>query len=144
MRRKVGSVVVALLAVGTVACSGPAAAPATTVGRAFQYALVVHDQPVHGRSVVIARVSLLKPGWVALHAYVHGAPGIVVGITPLLRAGSHIDVVATTYGPTHAGEQLMPVIHLQEPTTSSTFSYPKGDPPAIVDGRVVVGTIKLT
>ncbi|HHC07714.1 MAG TPA: hypothetical protein ENK55_03245, partial [Actinobacteria bacterium] len=58
-------------------------------------AVEADDQEGDGTAIVVARVELPAPGFIAVHADADGAPGPVIGHSDLLPAGESTDVVVT-------------------------------------------------
>lgn len=142
-----GTVVLVGLAATVAGCGStppPANLTSTRVsfGSHSSYQIVAGDQHSAGGNVVITQVTLAKAGYIAIHADVNGAPGTVLGVSPLLSNGTHDNVVVHLSQPAHAGTKVMPVVHVESKGDTS-FDYPKDDPPATVEGRVVVITIQV-
>jgi plastocyanin len=101
---------------------------------AVEPAISVSDQATDNGKVTIAKVSAGDPGWIVIHSDANGAPGSVVGFTPVL-AGNNLDVevgidlaAATT--------QLYAMLHL-DAGTIGTYEFPGDDVPVRVDDAVV-------
>jgi len=118
---------------------GPSTPTSSTVayGNPKTYSLSVSNQAPNGNKVLIASATLAKPGWVVIHSYVNGAPGVPIGASSLLPAGVHTDIEVTVNHDMKVGDKVMPVIHVQT-GKSSVYSVGKGDPPATIKGNLVV------
>lgn len=57
--------------------------------------LTVEDQAVVDNTITISNVVLEGDGWIVVHADSEGAPGAVIGVSELITAGSHDNVVIT-------------------------------------------------
>ena len=83
----------------------------------------------------IARVELLAPGWVAIHADDDGRAGAILGGVRL-EAGSY-DNVPVTIDRRYATPTLHAVLH-EDDGEVGVLEYPAGDPPLLINGQPVV------
>lgn len=117
--------------------------PWQSAGSPASYYLRAASQPSDGRSLVVDTVTLARGrGFVAVHSDGDGAPGPVIGVSTLLPKGTSHDVVVTLTRPVPPGTTVFPMVHVAD-GSGTRFTYPRGDPPAVVKGLVVVVEIKL-
>lgn len=99
-----------------------------------------------GASVLVDRVVLARDGYVAVHADGDGAPGPVIGVSPLLAKGTHEKVAVEVGPPLERGETTVwPVLHAED-NGNRTFDYPAADQAVTFGdgGEVVVVPVVVT
>jgi hypothetical protein len=114
------------------------------MGTPATFYLKAAPQTSNGQAIVVDQVSFRGvDGYVAIHANGGGAPGPVIGVSKLLKAGltSHITVVLTK--PLSSSGTVFAILHLED-NHNATFDYPHADQAATLDGRVVVVAIPVT
>ncbi len=94
-------------------------------------------------TLTVAEAVIDAPGWLVIHANADGAPGPVLGATPLLH-GVNTNV-AVQVDPDAAGDQVFPMLHYD---TGEAGVYEFGqvegaDPPVFLGGAPVVGPMSL-
>ena len=91
------------------------------------------DQPVVNSQVVIERITMSAPGWVAIHPDDNGQPGLIIGFA-FLEAGVNeqivVDLLVDTFTP-----QMYARLH-EDSNIAGEFDFPTGDLPLQLNGRV--------
>jgi hypothetical protein len=75
-------------------------------------AISMEDQRSDGASVVVAEVTLPAPGFVALHADEDGVPGVILGLSALLPAGTSQEVTLTLEQPLDMSQAVFAVAYV--------------------------------
>jgi hypothetical protein len=95
--------------------------------------IFILDQPVVNGQVVIERITMSAPGWVAIHSDENGQPGLIIGFT-FLEAGVNeqivVDLLVDTVTP-----QMYARLH-EDSNIAGEFDFPTGDLPLQINGRV--------
>jgi hypothetical protein len=74
--------------------------------------IAMEDQRSDGATVVVAEVTLPAPGFVALHADEDGVPGVILGLSGLLAAGTSGDVTLTLERPLETTQAVFAVAYV--------------------------------
>ena len=75
-------------------------------------AITLEDQRSDGATVVVAEVTLPAAGFVALHADEDGVPGVILGLSGLLPAGTSSEVTLTLDRPLESSQPLFAVAYV--------------------------------
>ena len=126
-----------------VSCSSTKRPVLLSAGTPSSNYLAARNQGGNGKSVVVEEVVLQGTnGYVAVHADGDGAPSeVILGVSALLPAGKYRRVVVDLKSPLRATTTVFVMLHRQS-HGSSTFDYPKADPP-ISEGSTVL-TVAVT
>ena len=120
----------------------PTAAPsATPAPAAITPSVTVADQAIVDGKVTIAQVVSASPGWLVVHAQKDGAPGLVIGYSPV-KEGDNSDVVVLV-DVANATSTLYAMLHTDAGTVG-TYEFPGADIPVKVDGQVVTPAFAVT
>jgi plastocyanin len=120
----------------------PAAAPSETpASAAIIPSVTVANQAIVDGKVTIAQVVSAGPGWLVIHAQTDGAPGLVLGYSPV-KEGDNADVVVLIDA-TKATATLYAMLH-SDAGTVGTYEFPGSDGPMSVDGQVVTPAFAVT
>ena len=120
----------------------PTAAPSTSPAPvAITPAVTVADQAIVDGKVTIAQVVSAGPGWLVVHAQKDGAPGLVIGYSPV-KEGDNSDVVVMI-DVANATSTLYAMLHA-DMGTAGTYEFPGADVPVKVDGQVVTPAFAVT
>jgi plastocyanin len=115
----------------------PTSAPPPTEEEAIEEmapSVTVSDQDASGGTVSIEKVIADQPGWLVIHITRNGAPGPVIGQSPVLE-GSNSDVeVAIDLN--QATQQLFAMLHL-DAGTEGEYEFPGDDAPVFVDDVII-------
>lgn len=103
--------------------------------------VTVDDQTIEEGMVTVATVVSDGPGWIVIHADEDGAPGPVIGFAAV-DDGETTDVMVEVDADA-ATETLYAMLH-EDSGEMGTYEFPAGDPPARVDGEVVVEPFMVT
>lgn len=126
---------VAVVAINVTVAEGTPAADAA--------AIEADDQVSDGTSIIVASVTLPDGGFVAIHSDDNGAPGPVIGVSPLLPAGTTEDVEVTLDEPLTADATVFPMAHIDD--GNGTYEFPGPDGPALdANGDVAVVPVLVT
>lgn len=139
------SIVAGGLAVVLAACTSatpepapdPTSAPPPTEEEAMEEmapSVTVSDQDASGGTVTIEKVVADGPGWLVIHITRNGAPGPVIGQSPVSE-GSNADVeVAIDLN--QATQQLFAMLHV-DAGTEGEYEFPGDDALVFVDDVIV-------
>ena len=122
----------------TQSASAQTAAPANvgqTATMTDVMSIAVSDQVVAKNTVVVDRVFSVGPGWVVIHADDSGSPGEILGYEAVPDGEMENFAVVLDTEPT--GDVLWAMLH-QDTGEENTFEFPGGDPPAKVNGDIVM------
>jgi len=136
-------------------CSGPALATPTPVATPLQAPpagtptppqsltprIQVTNQSALDGTVTITYVDALEQGWLAINADKEGAPGIVIGYSPV-APGVNMNVVVTL-DLLHATPRLWAILHVDRGQVG-TWEFPGPDVPVQVDGKTVMSSFNVT
>ncbi|MGH3656095.1 MAG: DUF7282 domain-containing protein [Micromonosporaceae bacterium] len=101
------------------------------------------DQNSDGAAVTVEKVVLTDSrGWVVVHADDNGGPGLVLGISAQLPAGTTTDVTVPLRMPLEETSLVHPMLHLEDNNTL-TCEFPAGDAPVRLDGSLVLSSITV-
>ncbi len=115
----------------------PTSAPSPTEEEAMEEmapSVTVSDQDASGGTVTIEKVVAGQPGWLVIHITRNGAPGPVIGQSPVSE-GSNSDV-EVTIDLNQATQQLFAMLHL-DAGTEDVYEFPGDDVPVFVDDVIV-------
>ena len=130
--RVIGGVLIAILVL----------AVAPTVFGAFTPEVFVIDQPSVDNTVNVTRATIDAPGWVVIHADADGAPGPVIGYSPLaagINANIKVDI-----DPKAATSVLYAMLH-EDNGEAGVFDFPDGaDVPVERSGEPVTKSFNVT
>ena len=130
--RVIGGVLIAILVL----------AVAPTVFGAFTPEVFVIDQPTIDNTVNVTRATIDAPGWVVIHADADGAPGPVIGYSPL-PAGINANV-KVEIDPKAATSVLYAMLH-EDKGEAGVFDFPDGaDVPVERSGEPVTKSFNVT
>jgi uncharacterized surface protein with fasciclin (FAS1) repeats len=110
-------------------------------GQDMSPSVTVQDQAVENGTVTIQTVVSDGPGWIVIHVDDNGQPGEVIGYTAL-SDGENTDV-SVEIDTGMATETLYAMLHTDD-GEEGTYEFPDADPPAEVDGQVVVQSFMVT
>jgi len=99
-------------------------APSVTVG----------DQDASGGTVTIEKVIADQPGWLVIHITRNGAPGPVIGQSPVSEGSNENVEVAIDLD--QATQQLFAMLHLDK-GAAGVYEFPGDDVPVFVDEVIV-------
>ncbi len=103
--------------------------------------VTVADQPLVDGKVTIDKVVSNGPGWLVVHADKDGAPGPVLGHTPVADGeNAHVVVELAAEGRT---QTLYAMLHTDAGTVG-TYEFPGPDGPVSVNGAVVTPAFHVT
>ena len=74
--------------------------------------ILMEDQRSDGATVAVAEVTLPAPGFVALHADEDGVPGVILGVSGLLAAGTSEDVTLNLERPLETTQAVFAVAYV--------------------------------
>lgn len=74
--------------------------------------IAMEDQRSDGATVVVTEVTLPAPGFVALHADEDGVPGVILGLSGLLAAGTSGEVTLTLERPLETTQAVFAVAYV--------------------------------
>ncbi len=154
-RRNYRFVVLAMVLSWLSACSAPATALATprtpptqvpSTGtpislKSLTPQITVNDQNAMNGTVSIASVVAHEQGWLAINAEKNGAPGIVIGYSPV-KPGVNRNVVVII-DLLHATPRLWAVLHVDKGQVG-TWEFPGPDVPVQVAGNMVMSAFNVT
>lgn len=123
--------------------AGAMSAQSGAVGAAPR--LAVSDQTTVNDSVVIPAVILDRPGYVAVHAEKDGQLVITppLGVSQLLPAGLHRNVVISLKGLADGAQTVHPMVHF-EGNNNDSYDFPGPDGPVMVNGNILMKPMQLT
>jgi len=97
-----------------------------------------------GVTLVIPSATLAVDGFVAIHADDNGAPGLVIGVSDLLAAGTATDIEITLDQPLAESGTVFPMVHV-DGDANGVYEFPGPDGPATTaDGEVAVAALAVT
>ena len=132
MKRTIALILIVHL-LGLVAASTPSvAAPLTMKGTA---SVTVSDQPIVGDKVTVDEVVYNGSGWIVIHADNGGAPGTILGYSPV-GDGTNKDVVVQIAEDGRT-DTLYAMLHTDAGTVG-TFEFPNGDDVPVKEGGAVI------
>ncbi len=139
MKRTIALILIVHL-LGLIVASTPSVAkPLTLNGTA---SVTVSDQPIIGNKVTVDEVVYNGSGWIVIHADNAGAPGSILGYSPIVN-GTNKDVVVqiSEEGRTNT---LYAMLHTDAGTVGS-FEFPNGaDVPVKEGGAVITPSFSVT
>jgi len=115
----------------------PTAAPLPTEEEAMEQmapSVTVSDQDASGGTVTIEKVVADQSGWLVIHTTRNGAPGPVIGQSPVSEGSNENVEVAIDLN--LATQQLFAMLHLDE-GTEGEYEFPGDDVPVFVDDVIV-------
>lgn len=128
---------------GDVAVVGISVTVAEGTPAADAAAIEAEDQISDGTAIIVASVTLPNGGFVAVHGDDNGAPGAVIGVSPLLPPGLSEDVEVTLDEPLTADATVYPMAHIDD--GNGTYEFPGPDGPAVdANGDVAVVAVVVT
>ncbi len=96
--------------------------------------VLVYEQPIVNRQVVIERVVSDGPGWLAVHNENNGTMGLLIGRAPLVDGVN--EGVVVTLSETPPTDRLFIMLHRDEEPIGQ-FNFPRTDPRLEYNGRVI-------
>ncbi len=122
------SIVVAVLMVFALSTAvfAQTATPAATATAAAAGPVVVANQAVQNRTVVVQNVTSVGAGWIVIHADANGSPGADVGHAAV-KAGANPNV-SVTIDTTKATARLYAMLHVDAGVVN-TYEFPGADIP---------------
>ncbi len=115
----------------------PTDAPAATQEEAIEEmvpSVTVSDQDASGGTVTIEKVVADQPGWLVIHITKNGAPGPVIGQSPVPEGSSSNVEVAIDLD--QATQQLFAMLHF-DAGTEGVYEFPGDDAPVFVEDQIV-------
>lgn len=106
-----------------------------TAEMAVTESVSIEDQQIASGTVTATEVVSEGPGWLVIHAEEDGSPGTVLGQSPVID-GENTSVVVSI-DMEGATDTLYAILH-NDTGEVGTYEFPDADPPAQVDGEVVV------
>jgi hypothetical protein len=106
----------------------------------FMPMVTVEDQPLDNGSVVILKVVIDVQGWVVIHADLDGAPGAVIGFSPVVAGENNLVVVLVDTD--LVTSTLHAMLHI-DVGTIGIFEFPGVDEPVTLDGSVVMAAFQI-
>jgi hypothetical protein len=104
--------------------------------------VTVNDQPLLDGTVIVANVVSNGPGWIVIHAQADGAPGPILGYSPV--ADGTNDNVLIEIDASGATGTLYAMLHT-DAGEIGTWEFPGGpDTPVTVDDQVVTPPFQIT
>ena len=101
----------------------------------------VNDQAIDNGKVTIASVVSVGPGWIVIHADNNGAPGAILGYTPVIDGiNSNVVVDIDAAGATNT---LWAMLH-SDAGTVGTFEFPGPDAPVTLNDNIVMQSFAVT
>ena len=132
-----GGFAVVLAACASATPEPATSAPAPTEEEAMEEmaaSVTVGDQDASGGTVTIEKVVADQPGWLVIHITRNGAPGPVIGQSPV-SAGIN-DNVKVSIDLDQATQQLFAMLHVDE-GAAGEYEFPGDDVPVFVDEVIV-------
>jgi hypothetical protein len=117
--------------------AGQPAAEATAIA-----SIDADDQPLTNGGVVVAEVSAVQDGWIAVHIDKDGKPGPVIGHAAAPK-GETYKIAVKLEQPVAVGAKLWPMLHI-DAGKIGTYEFPGPDSPVVVDGNIVMKQISIT
>ncbi len=105
----------------------------------------LEDQSGDGTMLTVGGASIAGTnGWIAVHLDDDGSPEVPqsIGQSPILE-GENTNVVVSLDEPVESSQTLHVMIHADAPA-DGRYTFPNGDPPVEVDGKVVVEPLQYT
>ena len=130
----------ALFTLISAACSSATATPAPTAEpvvdepEVSESSVIVEDQDASAGSVIIEDVHAAQAGWIVIHINQDGAPGPIVGFTPV-KAGENHDV-EVEIDLAQATEDLFAMLHTDAGVLGE-YEFPGDDIPVFVGEEIV-------
>lgn len=123
------------LAIVLIFASGP------IVQAQFAPDVFVVDQPVIDGTVTVSRAVINEPGWIVIHADENGAPGPVIGFSPLI-AGINAEVLVEVDldGVT---DTLYAMLHMDQGEVG-IYEFPGTNGPVIVNDAIITPPFMVT
>jgi predicted lipoprotein with Yx(FWY)xxD motif len=124
----------------------PTTAPEPTVTVAIPEtganpAVAVDDQPAESGIITISEVVSDGPGWIVIHIEADGAPGTVIGFSPVVDGtNSNVEVEIDT---AQATPNLFAMLHTDAGAVG-TYEFPGADGPVMVNGEMVNPSFSVT
>lgn len=91
-------------------------------------AIVVTADRSNGRGVVVDRIELPAPGFVSVRTDLDGEPDELIGVSELLEAGVHTDLVAPIDEPRRVSQTLWITVHVDRDEDGRFDFGPAGGP----------------
>jgi len=126
-----------VLAACTSATPEPASEPPASEEEAMEEmapSVTVGDQDASGGTVTIEKVIADQPGWLVIHITRNGAPGPVIGQSPVSEGSNENVEVAIDLD--QATQQLFAMLHLDK-GAAGVYEFPGDDVPVFVDEVIV-------
>jgi plastocyanin len=117
----------------SVAAGAVATAPATISASA---------QSSDGTSIVVDRIDLPAPGFIAVHGDGGGSPGAVIGNSALLPAGLSLDVAVPLSQPLTADGLVFPMVHI-DVDSDGLYEFALPDETTDGPGQTVTGDVAV-
>lgn len=96
------------------------------------------DQLGDGHSVLVEEATFAQPsGWIVIHTDVGGAPGPIIGVSPLQPPGHHVNVTVALKATVAVSSNLFVMLHTED-NGDTTFDYPAADQPSQLLGQTVM------
>jgi len=102
--------------------------------------VTANDQSIVDSKVTVASVFSVGPGWIVIHVDADGAPGTVIGNSPVVD-GENADVVVTI-DESAATTTLYAMLHT-DVGEAGTFEFPGDDVPVKVDDKIVLSPFQI-
>jgi plastocyanin len=93
----------------------------------------VSDQEIRNGTVTVDRVFNPGPGWIVIHADEDGAPGPVIGYSPVMEVSEDVTVDIEL---NNATERLHAMLH-RDVGTVGEYEFPGDDQPVFVEDEIV-------
>jgi LPXTG-motif cell wall-anchored protein len=124
--------------------AAPAPAPAQPAAQPAQAdAVDVDNQPIANGSITVGEIYAYQDGWIVAHLDEGGAPGKVLGFSPVKKGESN-NVAIKLSQDVPAGGKLWPMLHV-DAGTIGTYEFPGADVPVKdAAGNVVMKQFTVT
>lgn len=110
--------------------------PSLALAQADSPSVTVSDQESDAKSVTVAQVVAVAPGWMVIHIDEGGQPGPMLGQAPV-QAGVNDNVVVNLDTMLAADTGLWAMLHVDQGQVG-VYEFPGPDAPVIIDGAVVM------
>lgn len=142
-------IVVAMLALCVAGCSSDSGVPRSVGGPAVvaeidgSIELRGTDQESNGEAVIVQKVVLADSGYVAIYEERNGAPGQILGVSPLLDSGEHLDVLINLDEALTEPTGVFAMLH-DERNGNAQLDFPGSDEPIEEDGRIITVLVQVS
>lgn len=111
------------------------------INTAPAYAVNAEDQEIKNGKIMVASVLSGESGWIVIHADKDGAPGAVIGMSPI-KAGENLNV-EVAIDTKFVTETLYAMLHTDS-GEAGKYEFPGEDAPVKIDDTVITDPFKVT